>query len=264
MEKIFKGEKTMTFKMWSAFHIAFILSPFVVAFILLILTRKHDYEKNRKLGVILSIICIVILLLRNIEILVKSGGFDPEIIPLQICHFANFVLLFAFLKDNKSMFATAFCFNLPCAFLSIVFANSLENYQTILNFRGLAYIFGHMLIVSITIWSLLVGFLTLTSKDLLKGLIFILSLFILSVPINNVINDLVPNHTANYFYSIVPESGTPLEDMYKLGKVISVAGLEFNLVYLLLTLVLGIVVYSCFYFLVKLLNRSFDLGKHSI
>lgn len=253
----------MTFKMWSAFHIAFILSPFILAFILFILTRKQDYEKNRKLGVILAIVCIVILILRNIEIIVKAREFDPEIIPLQICHFANFVLLYAFLKDNKSMFATAFCFNLPCAFLSIVFANSLENYHTILNFRGLAYIFGHMLIVSITIWSLLVGFLTLTTKDLLKGLIFILSLFILSVPINNIINDLVPNHTANYFYSIVPENGTPLEAMYDIGKVISVAGIEFNLIYLLLTLILGIVVYSGFYFIVKLLNRSFDFGKNS-
>src|SRR5690554_5755002 len=110
--------------------------------------------------------------------------FNPEILPLQICHFANFVLLIAFLRDSKPMFATAFCFNLPCAFLSIVFANSLENYSTILNFRGIAYIFGHMLIVGITIWALLVVFMKLTKKDLYKGIAFVFILFVLSVPIN--------------------------------------------------------------------------------
>jgi uncharacterized membrane protein YwaF len=229
-----------------------------------IYTRKYNYEKNRKIGIILSIICIVFLALRNIEIAINSDGFNPEILPLQICHFANFVLLIAFLRDSKPMFATAFCFNLPCAFLSIVFANSLENYSTILNFRGIAYIFGHMLIVGITIWALLVGFMNLTKKDLYKGIAFVLILFVLSVPINNLLNDLLPQYTANYFYTIKPESGTPLEDMYNLGKVISVVGIEFNLVYIILDLILGSIVFLGFYLAVKGLNRKFDFELQAI
>src|SRR5690606_19826764 len=163
----------------------------------------------------------------------------PELIPLQICHFANIVLLIAFLKDNKSMFATAFCFNLPCALLAIIFANSLENYANILTFRGLAYIFGHLLIVGITLWSLLIGFMKVTIKDAAKGLIFILSMFILSIPINNLFNYLMPDYSSNYFYSIKPEGGTPLVAMFKLGHEIIFLGMKMNLVYILLFLILG-------------------------
>src|SRR5690554_6777063 len=164
----------MTFKMWSYFHIFFILSPLIFALVLYCFTKNFTYNKNRKIGLGLSIICIIILLLRNVEIYFKVDAINPEIIPFQICHFANFVLLFAFFKDNKTMFATALCFNLPCAILSIVFANSLENYATILNFRGIAYILGHMLIVGISIWALLVGFVRIKKKDIKSGLIFIL------------------------------------------------------------------------------------------
>lgn len=96
----------MTFKMWSLFHYLFILSPFIFSIILYYLTKFNSYRKNKMIGLILSIICIIILALRNIEIYVKSGEIDPEIIPFQICHFANFVLFFAFLKNNKAMFAS--------------------------------------------------------------------------------------------------------------------------------------------------------------
>lgn len=253
----------MTFKMWSLFHIIFMLSPFIFAAAMFYFTRKYSYEKNRKIGLILSIICIVILLLRNFEIFFRDMKISPEIIPLQICHFANFVLLFAFLKDNKAMFATAFCFNLPCAIMSIIFANSLENYSTILTFRGGAYIFGHMLIVGITIWALLVGFMKFTKKDMINGLVFVLSLFLITLPINNLFNHIMPEFSSNYFYSLAPEGGTPLEAMYNLGKVSTVLGMEFNLVYLLLFLVLGTVVYTGIYFLAKLLNDLFKFNEQA-
>jgi len=251
----------MTFRMWSLFHIIFILSPFIFAAIMYYVTNKYNYQKNRKIGIILSIICIVILLLRNIEIFIKSGKINPEIIPFQICHFANFVLFFAFLKDNKMMFATAFCFNLPCAILSIIFANSLENYATILTFRGGAYILGHMLIVGLTIWGLLVGFMKFTKKDIINGMVFILFLFVLSIPINNIFNKLMPDGSANYFYTMKPEGGTPLELMYNLGKVIKVFGIEFNLVYIILFLILGSVVYFSIALLTKFLNNKFKFGN---
>jgi len=55
----------MTFTMWSVEHYLFILSPFVIAVILMILTKKNNYDENRKLGVILSLVAILILVLRN-------------------------------------------------------------------------------------------------------------------------------------------------------------------------------------------------------
>jgi hypothetical protein len=145
------------------------LSPFIFAIIMYLFTKNLKAETNRKIGIILSIICIVLLLLRNIEIFIKSGyRIQPEIFPFQICHFANFILLFAFLFKNKTMYTIAFCFNLPFAFLSILFANSLENYQTIINFRGMAYIFGHLLIVGVGLWAYFVDLVQINLKSLSK------------------------------------------------------------------------------------------------
>lgn len=250
----------MTFRMWSVFHFIFILSPFIFAFLVYFFTKKNSYEKNRKLGIILAVICVIILILRNLEIYLATGEINPEIIPFQICHFANFVLLFAFLKDNKVMFATAFCFNFPAAFLSIIFANSLENYQTIFTFRGMAYIFGHLLIVGVTIWALLVGFIKIKPKALKGSVLFVISLFILSIPINNLFNKLMPNHSSNYFYTMLPEEGSPLELMYNLGKEVIFLGLKINFIYVLLTIISGIIVYFSFYFLNKVINRKYKFG----
>ena len=88
---------------------------------------------------------------RNGEIYVKSGyQFQPEIVPFQICHFANFVLLFAFALKNKTLQTVAFCFNLPFAMLSIIFADRLKIIKRFL-IGGDGLYFGHMLIVAITL-----------------------------------------------------------------------------------------------------------------
>lgn len=246
----------MTFEMWSIFHIIFMISPFVLAILLYVFTKNKSFEKNRKIGIILSIICIVILVLRNLEILMRDKQINPEIIPLQICHFANFVLLFAFLKNSKPLFLIAFAFNLPAAIMSIVFANSLENYATIINFRGAAYIFGHMLIVGITIWSLMLGFVKVGKKEILYSSIFIIALFLLSIPINNLFNYLMPTFSSNYFYTLVPEGGTPLEMFYKLGSEIKVLGISFNPIYIVLTMAIGFVVYFLMVLLGSTLNKK--------
>lgn len=242
--------------MWSFEHIVFIISPFLVTVILYLLTKNASFEKKRILGIILSVYAVLLLLLRNIEIYYKSDRFQPEIIPLQICHFANFVLLFAFLFRNNTLFAVAFCFNLPFAFMSILFANSLENYTTFWSFRVQAYIFGHLLIVAITLWAFVARMFTIDKKNLSRGLLFILTLFLLSVPINNLFNHLMPDFTSNYFYTIEPEGGTPLELAYNWGKVVLFLGMEVNLLYVLITACFGIVIYLTFYLLYRLALKS--------
>ncbi len=240
----------MRFQMWSAFHIIFMLSPFIFAIIMYLFTKNLKAETNRKIGIILSIICIVLLLLRNIEIFIKSGyRIQPEIFPFQICHFANFILLFAFLFKNKTMYTIAFCFNLPFAFLSILFANSLENYQTIINFRGMAYIFGHLLIVGVGLWGYFVDLVQINLKSLSKGMVFLSVLFVLSVPLNNLFNHLMSGFSSNYFYSMKPEGGTPLELAYGWGNIIEALGMKFNPIYLLVTLLFGLAIYFFFGFL---------------
>ncbi|MCK9235041.1 MAG: hypothetical protein WC225_04840 [Acholeplasmataceae bacterium] len=254
----------MEFQMWSLFHYIFIISPFVVSVLLYFFTKNNSYEKNRKIGTILSIMCVVILILRNVEIYVVNGKINPELFPFQICHFANFVLLVAFWKDSKTMFITAFCFNLPAAMLSIVFANSLENYVTILNFRGFAYIAGHLLIVALTIWAYTMKFVDVRKKEVIKSAAFIFTLFILSIPINNLFNSLMPGFSSNYFYTLVPEGGTPLEMFYNFGSEISFLGMKFNPIYIILTMIIGFVVYLLMVFSISIPNLKSRLKTSSI
>ena len=117
----------MKFQLWSFLHYFMMISPFIIAYILYLFTQKKDMQVKRRVGIFLSAVAVVLLLLRNIEIfIIGNFAFDFEIIPLQICHFANFVLLFAFYKRNDTAFGLAFLFNLPLAYLSLVFADGLE------------------------------------------------------------------------------------------------------------------------------------------
>lgn len=246
------------FKMWGTLHIIFIISPFIFTILFHFLSRNLNFKQKRKVGILLSSIAILLLLLRNIEIFVLGNyKFDPEIIPFQICHFANFVLFFAFLYNNKVLFTLSFCLNLPAAFLSIIFADSLTNYVTLISFRAQAYLWGHMLIVSITLWALFNDFIKI--KTLIKTLNLTIILFIVSVPVNNIIY-LLSNKPANYFYSLEPEEGTPLELFYSLGKNIKFLKMEFNPVYLLLLMIVGILVVFLFLIIYVLINKILKKG----
>ena len=234
----------MTFQMWSLFHFAFILLPFVSLIVFMYFTKNKTYEQKRKLGIIVSLIGVLLLVLRNAEIFANEG-WSAELLPLQICHFANFVLLFAFLKDNKPMFALAFALNLPAAFASIVFANGLENYATLICLRGIAYILGHALIVFLTLWAWLSGFVVINKGILSKTILIMLILYISAVVVNNLL--VLTGITPNYFYTLRPENGTPLEIFFKWGTTVKIGFLEFNPVYLFLSAIFGFIVVVIFY-----------------
>ena len=247
----------MTFSMWSFGHYVFMISPFIFTGLFYALMRHKSREQKRKFGIWLSIIMIVILFLRNGEILVRNGfQFDYEVIPLQICHFANFVLLYAFIKDSKSVFSLALLLNFPAAMVSIIFANSLSNYDTILTFRGFAYIFGHLLIVATTLWAYLAGFVTLNKETFKANLFIVYVLYIVSLLVNNLIGSLSGNYS-NYFYTMKPERGTPLEWFYNWGMNIHFGNFIINPLYILLHALLATVVIFAMYGIFK----TIDLAK---
>lgn len=236
----------MKFEMWSVLHIIFIVSPIVFSTILYLLTKGRSKESLYKVGFYLSLFAIVLLIARNIEIfIVNDFKISGELIPLQICHFANFVLLYAFWKKDQSFFALAFCLNLPAAILSIIYANSLTNYATILTIRAQVYLWGHMLIVGITLWALLVDLIKINKTTLLKTLRLMIFLYLGAILINNLLS--VVKIESNYFYTKLPENGTPLEMFYKLGSTNSFGFFEINFVYILLTALLGMFVVLIFY-----------------
>ncbi len=221
--------------MWSFGHFFFIASPIILAFLLYFSTRHQTFENKRRIGIIMMVFAVVLLLLRNIEIWInKDFQFHFEIIPLQICHFANFVLLAAYMKNDKMLFAFAFTLNLPAAYASIVFANGLENYETLLTYRGVAYILGHMLIVSMTLFAYANKFVVLKKRIIIKLFKVLVPLYIIAHLINNLFI-LLFSQRANYFYTIKPEPGTPLETFYDMGRVFSVGTFEINALYMGLT-----------------------------
>jgi uncharacterized membrane protein YwaF len=241
--------------MWSPFHLLFIASPFIATLILQLTVRRKSFETKRRIGFWLAVACVVILFLRNAEILVKNDWeINAEVIPLQICHFANFVLLWAFWKNDRVTFALAYCLNLPAALMSILFANSLENYTTLLTFRAQAYLWGHMLIVATTLFAFLNGFVRIDGKTFGRTALLMLGLYAGGLVISNVLNA-VFGFSANYFYALRPEGGTPLELFYDWGTTYSLGFFQINPVYLMLTAAVGATVVSAFYGLYRVVSR---------
>jgi Integral membrane protein (intg_mem_TP0381) len=235
-----------SFQMWNNTHYFMMVFPFIGAIFLALLLRKQSDKKKRMVGVVLSILMIIILGARSIFMIVKHEGLNPEAIPFQVCHFANFMILAASLSKNKTVHAIVWCLNFPAGLVSVIFANGLENYDNILNIQGIAYIAGHMLIVLVGLYLLLVGIIEINHRAMLKMFGVIGIAFGLSVLVNNWFNHLFKQTgvMSNYFYTFKPEEGTPLENIFEMGSVWELGPISFNPVYLLL---LGIVAIGLFY-----------------
>lgn len=238
----------MTFSMWSFGHYLFLLSPFILTTIVTLITKNYSMNQKQRLGIGLSIVAVVVLLLRNLEIWIGNDfTFDVELVPLQVCHFANFVILIAFITKKQILFNFSLILNMPAAFVSILFANSLTNYSTILNFRGFAYIVGHALLVFIPIWAYNVGFIKLNMKTFIKTLKVFSLLYGLSIIINNLMYVFFGSYS-NYFYTLKPESGTPLEMFFEFGQEgLMFEFFKFNPVYVILTGLFGLLFMFIFY-----------------
>ena len=244
------------FEMWTPFHYFMIYFPFVLTAILYYLFRSKSDQVKNNVGIALSVIMIGILIMRNVYIWVDEGALNPEVIPFQVCHFASFVFLLTALSKNKVWGTIAWCLNLPAGFVSVVFANGLVEYPTLLNIQAIAYIAGHMLIVTTGLYMFLVGSISINWKSMKKAYLWGTAGFALSVLINNWFNRLF-DHTgvpSNYFYSLTPESGTPLEAMFDLGKSYTILNITFNPVYLLMLGIVGAVLVMAMYGVYHLIN----------
>src|SRR5690554_6860387 len=239
------------FKMWSLFHYFMITFPFILAFLLYFLAKDKSEKDKRNVGIALSIIMIAILIMRNVYIWIKMGSLNPEVFPFQVCHFANFIFLLTALSKNRVWGTIAWCLNFPAGLVSVIFADGLENnYATMINTQAIAYIAGHMLIVTAGLYMLLTGLIEINWKSMRKMFLVVGSGYFLSVLINSWFNHQLfahTNMTANYFYTYKPEVGTPLEMMFNLGKTYTAYGIRFNPVYLGLLALVGLIVFLAMY-----------------
>lgn len=188
------------------------LSPFVIFAILYFCVKNRSDKIKSTVGIIIGALSVLVLIVRNIDIYVRCG-WDLEVIPLQVCHIGSLVAGFALIFKKKWLFATSFCFNMIPAFLAMVFADSLANYDTLLQIRPQTYVWGHILIIVCALYGIFIFQPKLTKADLLCAIAFIGTASILAIVCNSLFR-VTLNWEPNYFY-LYDYQGTPLKFLYE-------------------------------------------------
>ena len=245
----------MKFEMWSFLHILYMASPFIIfPLIFLLIKNKSDKTKNI-VGYILGGISILILVVRNVDIYLRSG-FDVEIIPLQVCHIGSLVAGFALIFKRKWLLLTAFCFNMIPAFLAMVFADSLANYDSILKIRPQTYIWGHLFIIICALYGILVYKIKFKFKDLIYSIIFVFIMACLALLCNSLFRHLL-NLEPNYFY-LYSYEGTPLKFLYNVVEPSTYGWFVINWFYTIVLLVFFVCLFVIMYYLAKLITTKLN------
>lgn len=241
----------MTFKMWSLWHYLYIISPFVIFFIIYAMLRKRSDKVKNIVGYVLGGISISILIIRNIDIFARSG-WGVEVIPLQVCHIGSLIAGFALIFKKRWLILTSFCFNMIPAILAMVFADSLANYDTLWRIRPQTYVWGHIFIVVCALYGIFMFHSRFKKKDLFFSLGFVGSMAIVAVICNSLFRALF-DWEPNYFY-LFNYKGTPLKFLYNALPTSVYGWFEINWFYTLVLLAVFVCVFIGLYFVAKLTN----------
>jgi hypothetical protein len=235
----------MQFEMWSLGHALYILSPFIILTVLYFLFNNSSQKTKQTVGVVIGVISLAIILLRNIDITIRNG-FDPQAIPLQVCHFGNIMVFIALIFKNKTAAAIAFCLNMPFAFSSLIEATSLADYSTIFYIRAQAYIWGHLFIIVGAVYPVLLKTIRFKLRDMLRGLFVLAIIFIMAMSMNILFRG-IGYTSINYFYAF-DSSGVPFKMFENLAPKLDImfrnttnVFVSWDYVYTLCIVVLGIV-----------------------
>lgn len=243
----------MKFALWSIWHLLYMCSPFVMFFIIYISSKKWSDKTKYTVGCILGTISVFILIVRNIDIYDRSG-WCVDVIPLQVCHIGSLVSGLSLILKKKWLILTSFCFNMIPAFLAMVFADSLANYDTLWKIRPQTYIWGHIFIVICALYGILVYRSRFKKKDLYLSLAFVGSTAILAIVCNSLFRALF-NWEPNYFY-LFNYKGTPLKFLYQAFPSSVYGWFEINWFYTLVLLVVFVCVFIGLYFVAKLITQK--------
>ena len=234
--------------MWSLVHILYILSPFVIFALLYWLTRNSSYKVKYIVGITIGALSIICLVVRNIDIFIRSG-MNAEVIPLQVCHIGSIIVGFSLILRKKWLILVSFCFNMIPAILAMVFADSLANYDTILKIRPQTYIWGHILIVVGALYGVIIYKNNFDKKDLFKSIVFVGICLVTAILCNNFFR-IWFGWEPNYFY-LFNYDGTPLKFLYTVLPTSRYGGFEINWFYTLSLIAVFVVVYLLLYLLLK-------------
>lgn len=248
----------MKFEMWSWFHFLMMLLPIVIFIPLYFILRNKSYKTKYIVGVVIGIISLLILIARNIEIYVQNG-FDPEIIPLQVCHFGNIMVFIALVFRSKIATSILWSLNVLAAYASLVYADALEGYANIFgSIRSQAYILGHVFIVLGGLYAVILKIVRINFKSFLWGLGVLVLLLIPSIILNSYFNDVL-GYSVNYFY-VYNSDGIPFEFLY-VGERAKYGWFTINWIYTLSVVGIFIVLLYGIYNLQKLFylkDKNYD------
>ena len=243
----------MSFKLWSFGHFLYMLSPFIIFLVIYFLVKNKTQKVKNIIGYVLGGLSIFILIIRNVDIFIRSG-WDLEVIPLQVCHIGSLVAGLCLIFKRKWLILTAFCFNLIPAFLAMVFADSLANYDTLLKIRPQTYIWGHIFIIVCALYAIMVFRPNFCKKDLYKALIFVGAMAVVAIVCNSLFRKLF-SWEPNYFY-LFNYKGTPLKFLYEAIPPSTYGWFEINWFYVLVLLAVFIGVFIAKYFLAKFIVKK--------
>lgn len=248
----------MKFEMWSIWHFLYMASPFIIFAVIYLLTYKSTERRQKFVGIILGSISIFIIVLRNIDIYIRSG-MDLEVIPLQVCHIGSIVAGLAVILRKKWLISTSICFHLLPAFLAMLFADALANYDTILKIRPQTYIWGHIMIIVCALYGLLVYLPKLTKKDLVKSISFVSAMCIIAIICNSAFRAVL-SWEPNYFY-LYNYKGTPLKFLYEVVPSSNYGWFSINWFYTLTLIGVFMLVFIGLFFLSKIIVKKWEIRK---
>ncbi len=245
----------MKFELWSIWHFLYMLSPFIMFGLIYYFVRKKSDKVKNIVGVVLGSISVFILIIRNIDIYLRSG-WGVEVIPLQVCHIGSLIAGLALIFKKKWLIATSVCFNMIPAFLAMLFADSLANYDTLLKIRPQTYIWGHIFIIVCALYGLLVFLPKFNKKDLIHSIVFVGVMSMIAIICNSAFRSLL-NWEPNYFY-LFNYKGTPLKFLYQIVPTSTYGWFTINWFYTLTLIVVFVGVFIGLFYLSKLIVDKFN------
>ena len=248
----------MQFELWSIWHFLYMASSFIIFVIIYFLVKGKSEKTKNIVGYCLGLISLFIIIIRNIDIYIRSG-WGVEVIPLQVCHIGSIITGLALILKKKWLIATSICFNLIPAFLAMVFADSLANYDTLLKIRPQTYIWGHIFIVVCALYGLLVYRPKFTKKDLSYSLIFVSIMCITAILCNSIFR-IAFEWEPNYFY-LYNYKGTPLKFLYNAFPTSTYGWFSINWFYTLTLIVVFVVVFILLFFLSRIIVDKLNTKK---
>lgn len=243
----------MKFELWSIWHISYMSSPFVLFFIIYVLLRNRSDKTKTLFGYILGGISIMILVVRNVDIYIRSG-WGVEVIPLQVCHIGSLIAGFSLIFKKKWLILTTFCFHMLPAFLAMVFADALANYDTLWKIRPQTYVWGHIFILICALYGIFIYPSRFKRKDLLLSLGFVGSMALVAIICNSLFRELLA-WEPNYFY-LFNYKGTPLKFLYQALPTSVYGWFEINWFYTIVLLFVFVCVFIGLYFVAKLISKK--------